>query len=155
MITHNESHRYVTNLRAMLVALLVAYVSTLYVEWGPHKLSTEATQYQQLVYLSMSGFSLTFMLQKLCWIIGNGFGVFGLILMFSRSQRGTPLLFLSPLLLGAAALLGAAPAAYPDIEGATAKLLWCATSAIWGFTVGYALLLRDQLFALSKTQSPS
>ena len=154
MVNVNESHHSIVNLRGMLVALVVAYASTLYVEWHPHQLSTEATQYQQLAYLTMSGFSIKFMLQKLSWIIGNGFGVLGLILMFIRSQRGTLFLFMCPLLLGAAALFGAAEPAYPNVESTTALLLWCTTSAIWGCVVVYALLLRDQLFPRRQMPSP-
>jgi hypothetical protein len=146
-----ESPQSITIIRGLLVALLITYSSALCVEWNPQRLSTEAAQYQQLVHLSMSGFSLKFMLQKTFWLIGNVFGVFGLILMFIRSKRGTLPLLLCPLLLTIAALLGAAPAAYPNIEGETAMLLWCATSAIWGCVVVYALLLGNQLSSKNTT----
>jgi hypothetical protein len=146
MVNVNKPQRSAAILRGMLTGLVIVYASAVYLEWHPPRLSAEATQYRQLVWLSMSGFSLNYLLQRLCLIVGNSAGALGVALMLVRNRRGLPLLLLCPPLLGVAALSGAAPAAYPDLEGTTTMLLWCGSSAIWGCVVVYALLRRDLLF---------
>jgi hypothetical protein len=156
MTNTHETQQPAAVFRGMLAILVIAYMSTLYLEWHPPKLSVEATQYHQLVELTMTGFSVNFVLQKLCWLVGNSLGALGVALMFFRSRRGLPLLFLCPLLLGAAALLGTASPAYPDIESTTTMLLWCMSSAIWGCVITCALLRGEALFPrLQKTNQPA
>jgi hypothetical protein len=133
-------------LRAMLAALVVAYGLILYLQWHPPKLSREAGQYQADVEMTMSGPSINYALQKLCWLLGNVVGALGIALMYIRIRSGLFMLLACPPLVIAAAVLGAPPAAYPGIEQTTVTVLWCATSAIWGCVVTYALLGDRTLF---------
>ena len=141
-----DNRNSVVVLRAMLVGLVVVYSIAIYCQWHPFGLSSEATTYRQLVWLSGSGFSLLYVAQKVCWVLGNGAGLLGVILMFIRRQSGVTLVGLSLPILYAAMMLGSPPSAYPDIESAIGLLLWCTTSAIWGCVIVYALLQRRVLF---------
>ena len=131
----------------MLTALVVAYGLTLYVQWHSPDVSREAEQYQQLVSMTMSGLSINYALQKLCWLLGNIVGALGIALMYMRTRGGLAMLLACPPLVIAAAVLGAPPAAYPGIAQTTATVLWCATSAIWGCVVTYALIGDRTLFS--------
>jgi hypothetical protein len=131
----------------MLALLVVVYASALYLEWHPHALSTEATQYQSIAEEVVSGFDLRFGLQKICFVVGNGLGLLGVVFMFFGSWLGLRFFAVCPLLLGAAALLGAYEDAYPALEQTPPVfLLWCASSAIWGAIVIYTTLQRALLF---------
>jgi hypothetical protein len=140
------SKRTVTILRGAIGILVVAYSFAAYIEFHPSSLSNEAQQYQRVVWDTISGFSIGFALQKMCWILGNGVGVLGVTLLFSRIFYGLPCLIASAPLLVIATLLGESPAAYPPLESTTATLLWCLTSAVWGATVAYVFVRRDLLF---------
>jgi hypothetical protein len=142
----HSSRQSVTTLRCILVFLVLIYASALYCEWRPMNLSVEATQYRQLVWQAGSGFSLSYALQKAGLIIGNAMGLLSVSLLFLRIRRGLILLILCAPILVVATLLGAPPAAYPDVEPATTTLLWCTAAALWGSTVVYVLLQGRELF---------
>jgi len=142
-------------LRWMLVSLVLVCASALYFEWRPMELSVEATQYRELVWQSDSGFSLAAALQKIGLIVGSAIGLLGVGLLFVPIQRGLPLLILCAPVLVLAALLGSAPAAYPDVERASTLLMWCGASALWGAVVVYTLLQRRVLFERPQTVSPT
>ena len=141
---HNPSRLI---LRIMLICLVLAYGLALYVQWHWPFLSTEATKYQQVVWMTMSGFDLSYGLQKLLWALGNVVGAIGVGLLFFRFRSGLPMLLVSPILLGAAPILGASPSAYPDLGRPTTTILWCVCSAMWGCVVTYALAGDNTLFA--------
>jgi len=143
-----RSEPSVFKLRVMLAGLVVAYGFTQYVQWwyAPF-LSLETRQYQQIASEVMSGLSLGFGLQKLCWLLGNFVGALGIALMFFRIRIGVSMLLASPSLLIAATIFGAPEPAFPDIELTIAKLLWCMTAAIWGSVVTYALVEGRILFS--------
>lgn len=147
----HSSPKSVVSLRCMLVFLVLVYAAALYCEWRPMNLSVEATQYRQLVWQASSGFSLSYALQKGGLIIGSAMGVLGVSLLFLRIRRGLILLILAAPILVVAALLGAAPAAYPDVEPATTTILWCTAAALWGSAVVYALVQRRELFEIHQT----
>ena len=133
-------------LRGLLICLVTSYGMALYSSWCPAPLSVEAAQYQDLAWLSGSGFSLYHALQKIFWILGNCAGVLGLGLVLFRIQNGLALLILCAPLLVASALFGATPSAYPNVESTASLLLWCATSALWGAVVVFMMLQRHLLF---------
>lgn len=135
--------RSVVVMRSMLMCLCLAYSSALYFELSPPKLSAEALQYRHVVWLSNSGFSLSYALQKFGWAIGTGIGAFGVVLMFLRRRHGLPFLAASAPTLVTAVLLGASTSAYPDTETAIAILLWFITGASWGAVMTYALVQRE------------
>jgi hypothetical protein len=136
---HHEPSAF--KLRVMLAGLVVAYGLTQYVQWwyAPF-LSIETRHYQEIATMVMSGLSLKFAVQKLFWLLANVLGALGIALMFFRNRSGLPMLLACPPLLIAATVLGAPEAAFPGIELTAAKLLWCATAAIWGCVVTYALV---------------
>jgi hypothetical protein len=137
-------------LRVLLAGLVVVYGLTLYLQWywpDLSDLSVESRQYQQMVWATMSGLSLSYALQKLCLLLGNVVGALGIALLFFRVRSGLPMLLVSGPLLGAAALLGSPPAAFPDIEPITVTVFWCVSSAIWGCAVTYALVGKEILFS--------
>jgi hypothetical protein len=140
------SRKSVVTLRCMLALLVLLYASAMYCAWRPLRLSVEATQYRQLVWQTGSGFSLRYALQKVSFIVGSAMGLMSVILLFLRIRGGLILLVLCAPILAVATLLGAAPAAYPDVEPATTTLLWCAAAALWGATTVYAMLRRRELF---------
>ena len=123
-----------------------------YSQWVLAHLSSEATQYRQLVSDTMSGFSITFALQKVCWVLGNGLGIVGILLLIFRSGYGLPALLLSAPVLSLAALLGSPPPAYPDVQSTPILLLWCLSSATWGGVVVFGFLRRDILFVRRRTE---
>lgn len=140
-------------LRSAILLLVLVYAFTLHLEWMPVALSSEANQYQQIVFTTMSGFSLDFALQKVCWLLGNSLGILGAILLFFRSGYGLPAVLLSAPLLGLAAVFGAPPAAYPGIEGTSQFLFWCLSSAVWAGVTVYAFAERRVLFAKQRAEN--
>lgn len=145
--SHNElSSRQIAILRLLLGCLTLAGLAASYVQRHPPKLSDEATQYQQVVWQTMSGIDIRFVLQKVCWALGIAAEISGAALMWFRRVLGLSLFIASPVLLVSATLLGAAPSAYPDVQNAGAFLAWCVTSALWGGVVAYASVRRDTLF---------
>ena len=142
----NASRRPVAILRAMLMALVLAYAFALYFEWRPLGLSVEAMDYRQVVWQSASGFSIGYAIQRIGLVIGTGLGLLGAILLFIPMRHGLSLLIFSAPVLVGAMLAGATPSAYPDVEAATTMLLWCIASALWGSVVVHVALQRRQLF---------
>ncbi len=142
-----RSDRPIFILRVLLLGLAVTFASALYREFYLSGLSVEATQYRELVEQTMSGPDLVFGLQKILGLVGIVLGTLGIVLMFFRRRPGLPFLFWCALLLVAAALFGATPVAYPNVESTITIVLWWASGAIWGCTVVYASLRRDALFA--------
>ena len=143
-----RSEPSVFKLRVLLAGLVVAYGLTQYVQWwyAPF-LSVETKEYQRNVLEVLSGPDLRYLLQKLCWILGNFVGALGIALMFFRIRGGVSMLLACPLLLIAATIFGAPEPAFPDIELTIAMLLWCLTAAIWGSVVTYALVEGRILFS--------
>ena len=133
-------------LRLMLASLTMLYMVAIYLQWHPPKVSLEANQYDALVQTSMSGLSWSFALEKVFWALGNVVGVASVTALFLGKRAGLVLILVCPLLLSAAALTGASPAAYPETFEITTILVWCACSAIWGCTVMYAFVHRTRLF---------
>jgi hypothetical protein len=142
-----RSYRPIFVLRVLLLGLATTFSSALYREFNPSRLSLEATQYRENVAEIMSGPNLLYGLQKIFGLVGLTLGILALVLMFFRMRLGLSLLLWCPLLLVAAALFGAAPSTYPNVESTIAIVLWWATGAIWGCTVVYASLRRDALFS--------
>lgn len=140
-------------LRVMLAGLVVAFGLVLYAQrHGPY-LSIEARQYQQIVWDTQSGMSLANLAEKVCWSLGTVFGVVAVALLFFRIRIGTILLLLCAPLLGVAAILGAPPLAFPDIEQTTVVLLTCLASAVWGCVMTYVVMANKMLFSKPTTDS--
>lgn len=150
----DASRKLVLVFRGSVLVLLITYVLALYSELAPVQLSSEANQHQQTVSDTMAGFSIKFALQRICWLLGNGLGISGIVLLFLRSGCGLPPLLLSAPVLALAALLGASPRAYPAVESTPNLLLWCISSAIWGGVVVYAFVRRDLLFVRRGAEIP-
>lgn len=142
----NDAKRAAGFLRVMLLCLIAVYAMTTYLELHPHGLSAEAMQYRQLVIEIGSGLSLYYALQKVFWALGSVVGLSGAVLLFVRRRSGLLPLALAGPLMCVAALLGAAPSAYPDVEATATIVLWCVSSALWAGAVIYALALRGALF---------
>jgi hypothetical protein len=136
-------------MRALLIGFAMTYVAALYLDWHPSGLSVEATEYRESMILTMSGFSILFVLQKALWMLGIVLGALGIMLMCLRMRRGLPCVLWCPLPLVAAAFFGAAPSTYPATESTIVFVLWCASSALWGCAVVYGFLLRESLFLRS------
>jgi hypothetical protein len=138
----------------MLTGLAVFHCLALYFEWHLPALSSEAKQYQELVWRSGSGFSLFYALQKLCWFLGTVVGVLGAACMLLRRKIGLILFAVCLPILYAATLFGAPPSAYPNIVTTAEFLFWCASSALWGCIFVYALLQRRALFGGGGVANP-
>lgn len=142
-------NRFTLILRVMLAALVVAFGLMQFAYSHGGYLSTDARQYQQLVWDTMSGLSLWYGVEKLCWLLGITFGAVGILLLFFRIRSGVILLLFSAPLLMVAAVSGAPPPAFPDIERLPVLVLECVTSALWGCVVTYVLTADKMLFSKS------
>jgi len=123
-------NRFILVLRVMLAALVVAFGLMQFAYSHGGYLSTDARQYQQLVWDTMSGLSLWYGVEKLCWLLGITFGAVGILLLFFRIRSGVILLLFSAPLLMVAAVSGATPPAFPDIERLPVLVPECVTSAL-------------------------
>lgn len=137
-------------LRIMLAALAVTFGLTLYAQSHRGYFSADARQYQQIVRGTMSGLSLWYLIQKICWLLGIIAGAVAIVLLFFRIRGGLFLLLSCAPLLMMAAASGAPPSAFPNIEPLPVLLLECLTSATWGCVVTYVLTERKVVFATAK-----
>jgi hypothetical protein len=81
-------NRFTLILRVMLAALVVAFGLMQFAYSHGGYLSTDARQYQQLVWQTMSGLSLWYGVEKLCWLLGIIFGAVAILLLFFEFGAG-------------------------------------------------------------------
>jgi len=131
----------------MLAALALLFGLVLYAQAHGGYLSNESRQYQQIVWETMSGLSLWYFVQRVCWLFGVVSGAVAIVLLFFRIRAGVIFLFWCAPVLLIAAISGAPPSAFPDIERLPVVLLECVTSAMWGCVVAYVLTAQTVLFS--------
>ena len=142
-------NRFTLILRVMLAALVVAFGLMQFAYSHGGYLSTDARQYQQLVWQTMSGPSPWYLLYNVCWVLGLISGAVAIVLLFFRIRKGLILLLLCAFLLLVAAVSSAPAPAFPDIERLPVLVLECVTSALWGCVVTYVLTADKMLFSKS------